>query len=421
VFRRAALPSLENVLKKIRMFVSSAKGAGLYPPTAVTEGLSSEPEIVVAGRRVVSFASANYLGLANDPRVKKSVIDGIERYGLHPCGSRCVSGTLDVHRELERRTAEFKNAEDAMLFPTGMMANLGAIPAIVDMPLRGISALVRTGIDRRKNVVFSDEFNHASIIDGYVLARAEVVTYRHNDVNDLAAKMNKFRGHRALLVTDGVFSMDGDIAHLPELVELAGRHDAILMVDDAHATGVLGAHGKGTLEHFGLNAGVDVNMGTFSKALGIAGGFIAAEHDLIEYLRVAARTYMFSGATFGSLALGAMTALEISGSEPARRQRLWASSRRLRDGLAAQGINVLGKGETPIVPVLICDDEIAQCISHDLFQAGFFAPCITYPAVAKKRSRIRFSVTALHTDRQIDDLVTAMSRICAQRGALMAA
>jgi 7-keto-8-aminopelargonate synthetase-like enzyme len=209
----------------------------------VTEGLSSEPQVVVEGNPVISFASANYLGLANDPRVKQSVIEGIDRYGLHPCGSRCVSGSLDIHRELEQRTAKFKGVDDALLFPTGMMANMGAIPAIVDMPLRGVAAVLRQGNDRRKNVIFSDELNHASIIDGYMLSRAEVVTYAHNNVADLAEKMHQYRDYRALIITDGVFSMDGDIAKLPELVALAHRHEAMLMVDDAHASGVLGEQG----------------------------------------------------------------------------------------------------------------------------------------------------------------------------------
>ena len=408
-------------MKKIRAFIKNAKDSGLYRPMVVTDGLSSEPEVIVEGRRVVSFASANYLGLANDARIKKAVIDGIERYGLHPGASRCVSGTLDIHRELERRLAEFKGTEDAMLFQTGMLANMGCIPAIVDMPLLGVSSLVRVGIDRRKNVIFSDEFSHASIIDGYLLSRADAVTYRHNDMNDLEAKLDKYRGYRAMLVTDGVFSMDGDIAPLPDLVELARRHEAILMVDDAHATGVLGENGRGTLEHFGLDDGVDVNMGTFAKAFGVVGGFIAGEHELIEYLRVAARTYMFSGATLGSLSLGTLTALEIARLEPHRRHRLWTLSRRLRNELAAQGIDVLGRGETPIVPVIIGDEATAQCVSHDLFEAGFFAPAIIYPAVAKKRSRIRLSVTSLHTERQIDDLVTAMSDIFKYRGVELAA
>lgn len=408
-------------MKKIRSFVESAKAGGLYPPMLVTEGLSSEPEVVVEGHRVISFASANYLGLANDARVKQAVIDGINRYGLHPCGSRCVSGSLDVHRALERQTARFKGCDDALLFPTGMMANMGTIPAVVDMPLRGVAAVLRQGADRRKNVIFSDELNHASIIDGYSLARAEVVSYRHNDCADLEEKMHQYRDHRALIVTDGVFSMDGDVAPLPQIVALARAHDAMLMVDDAHASGVLGEQGRGTLEHCGLAAGVDINMGTFSKAFGISGGFIAGEQALIDYLRVAARTYMFSGATFGSLALGALAALDIARDEPQRRHRLWALSKRLRDGLAAQGLDVLGRGETPIVPVLVGDEETAQCISHDLFGAGYFAPCIMYPAVQKKRSRIRFSVTCLHTEAWIDGLVEAMGYICARRGALMAA
>jgi len=408
-------------MNKIRTFIESAKAGGLCPPMIVTEGLSSEPVVLMGGRRVVSFASANYLGLANDPRVKRATIEGIERYGLHPGASRSVSGTLDVHRELERRTAELKGAEDAMLFQTGMLANLGAIPAIVDMPLRAVSSMLRRGLDRRKNVIFNDEFNHASIVDSSVLAKAEVVTYRHSDIDDLAAKMEQYRGYRALVVTDGVFSMNGDIARLPDLVELARRHGANLMVDDAHGTGVLGEHGGGSLEHFGLAEGVHVNMGTYAKAFGVVGGFIAGDQDLVEYLRVAARTYMFSGATFGALALGTLKSLEIIRSEPQRRHRLWALSRRLRDGLAAQGNDVLGKGETPIVPVLIGDEEKAARISRDLFRAGFFAPCITYPAVPKKRSRIRLSVTSLHTERQVDDLVSAMSDISKLRGVLLAA
>ena len=253
--RRLDLP-WRSCLKKIRSFMKSAKAAGLYPSMVVTKGLSSEPEVNTQGYDVVSFASANYLGLANDARVKQSVIDGIERYGLHPGASRCISGTLDIHRELEQRVAAFKGTEDAMLFQTGMLANTGAIPAIVDMPLLGVSSVLRAGADRRKNVIFTDEFNHACIVDGGLLSRAEVVTYKHSNMEDLAAKMEQHRGYRALVVSDGLFSMDGDIARLPELVELAGMHDAMLMVDDAHATGVLGEHGKGTLEHYGLVDGV---------------------------------------------------------------------------------------------------------------------------------------------------------------------
>jgi 8-amino-7-oxononanoate synthase len=402
----------------VRTVVANIKKYGFYPPTLVTEGLSSEPEVLVEGHAVTSFASANYLGLANDPRVKKAVIDGIERYGLHPTGARLVSGSLDVHRELERRTAEFKGTEDAMLFATGVLANLGVIPGIMSTQLMGFSSHIREGVEHRKAAIFSDELNHASVIDGNRLSRADVVTYKHKDMDDLAAKMQKYRSYRKMIVTDGVFSMDGDIAPPPALIEIARLYEAILMVDDAHATGVLGERGKGTLEHFGLSDGVDVNMGTYSKALGVAGGFVAGEHELIEYLRVAARTYMFSGATFGSLALGAMTALEISEHEPERRHRLWASSRRLRDRLVAQGLNVLGTGETPIVPVVIGEESAGQAVSYELFQTGFFAPCIAFPAVEKGQCRVRLTVTSLHTDEQIDGLVTALGDICKRRGLL---
>lgn len=402
-------------MKKIRSFVESAKAGGLYPPMLVTEGLSSEPEVVVEGHRVISFASANYLGLANDARVKQAVIDGINRYGLHPCGSRCVSGSLDVHRALERQTARFKGCDDALLFPTGMMANMGTIPAVVDMPLRGVAAVLRQGADRRKNVIFSDELNHASIIDGYSLARAEVVSYRHNDCADLEEKMHQYRDHRALIVTDGVFSMDGDVGALPGLCEVADEFGAIMMVDDAHASGVFGHAGRGTVDHFQLQGRVDVQVGTLSKAIGVLGGYVAGSRALIEFLHHRARPFLFSTSHPPAVAAACLAALDVLEAEPGLIERLWENTRFFKGGLDALGFNT-GISESPITPVIVGEGALAMKLSDRLFEEGVFAQGIGFPTVARDKARVRTIVTATHTRGELQFALDAFARVGRELG-----
>lgn len=404
-------------MKEIRKIVSYIENTGLYPDVKTIDGVSSDPEVIVDGKKVLSLCSANYLGLANDEILKSAVIEGVRKYGLHPTGARLVSGTLNVHLELEKVTAEYKDAEDAMTFTTGVLANIGAIPALINLPALSPTD-ASTSIIRRlfgaEAAIFSDELNHGSIIDGCRLARAKRVIYKHCDVEDLEKKLRSSRAKRKLVITDGVFSMDGDIAPMPEIINLSRKYGAMLMVDDAHATGVLGENGKGTLEYFGLNSGVDVQMGTYSKAFGLLGGFIAGDKELIDYLRVMARTYVFSGAIWGSIAYGALKAMDIVKNDKERRHKLWHNSNYLRDELKKRGFDTLSSKDTPIIPILIGGEEKAIEVARELFNNKILAPCIRWPAVPKKKSRIRISLMSTHTKDQLDYFVNVMEKINAK-------
>lgn len=401
-------------MEDIRKIVRFLHNRDLYPDVKVIEGVSSDPEATIEGRKILIFCSANYLGLANDPILKKSVIEGIRKYGLHPAGARLVSGTLDIHLKLEQATARFKDAEDAIVFPTGVLANLGTIPALMNLPPFIPSTVARTVFRRflgTNEEIFSDELNHGSLIDGIRLAKAHRSVYRHLDMGDLDRRLTRSRAKRKLIVTDGVFSMDGDIAPLPELIDLAHKHGAILMVDDAHGTGILGNRGKGTMEYFGIKEGVDVQMGTYSKALGLLGGFIAGDKDLIDYLRIWARAYVFSGAFWGSIAYGAVKAIEIVEKDRERRQKLWANSKYLRKQLDDRGFDLLGSKDTPIIPILIGKDEDAIEVARGLFRKGILAPAIRWPAVPQDAARVRVSVMSTHTREQMDYFVRTIEEV----------
>lgn len=404
-------------MEEIRKAIQYLRERDLYPDVKVIQGVSSDPEVMIDGRKVHNFCSANYLGLANDPILKKAVVEGIRRYGLHPTGSRLVSGTLDIHLELEKETAKFKDAEDSVIFTSGVLANIGSIPALVNLPPFPPSAAAQSVIRRflgSEAEIFSDELNHGSIIDGIRLAKVKRTIYKHNDVEDLERALRRSRTKRKLVITDGVFSMDGDIAPLPKLIELSKKYGAMLMVDDAHATGVLGKHGKGTLEYFGLRDGIDIQMGTYSKAMGLLGGFVAGEKSLIDYLRIWARTYVFSGAIWGSIAYGALKAMEIVQKDVERRKRLLANSDYLRDGLKQRGFNTLTSKDTPIIPILIGKEEDSIRAARELFNEGIFAPAIRWPAVPKGMSRIRISVMSTHTQRQMDYFLNTMEKVAAK-------
>lgn len=386
--------------KEYSNIVNEIRQRGLYPKIHVINGISSRPIIQIGEKSYINFASANYLGLAEDERIIKEVTEGMKKYGLHPTSSRLTTGTLDVHVKLEDRISMMKNTESSMLFTTGTMANIGTIAAVLRPPLTNLGAYIREIVGGNRSTVFSDQLNHATIIDGCRLSKANIKIYKHKDVDDLTKKLRFTRG-RKLIVSDGVFSMDGDIAPLPELIRVAKDYDAMLMIDDAHASGVLGENGNGTMEYFNLKNGVDINMGTFSKAYGLLGGFIAGEKDLIDYLRISARTYIFSGAFFGSVAMGILKAIEIVKNEKYRRQQLWKITDRFRDGLKQIGFNTLSS-QTPIIPILIGDENIAINFSESLFERGILAPSMRWPAVEKGKARIRFSITYNHTEEQIN-------------------
>jgi len=394
-----------EIEKKIREILNLGRKKGLYPEIKiVTGGLSSKPEFIVNGKKVLSFCSGNYLGLAHNDEIKRAIIEGLHQYGIHPSGSVLISGTLEIHRKLEREIADFLGMEDAMIFTTSTMANMGVIPAIIDLPPLKLFTPFKISF-LKESVLFSDEFNHPTIIEGCRLAKAERVIYRHCDVDDLEKKLKKYRKRkRKLILTDGVFSATGEIAPLKEIVELAQKYEAMVYVDDAIATGILGENGRGTMEHLGLKSGVDIIVTTFSKCFGVVGGVAAASKEIIDYLRVTAKTYIFSGAFLGALAKGILKALEIIKRDKWRRIKCWENTKYLKNKLEEAGFNTLNS-QTPIIPILIGDEKKAIDMSRDLFERGILSPPFRWPAVPKGKALMRFTVTCEYTKEQLDRLV----------------
>jgi glycine C-acetyltransferase len=342
------------------------------------------------GRDVINLASNNYLGLSNHPRMNRAAADAALRYGAGTGAVRTIAGTMTMHRELERRFAAFKRAEDALMFQSGFTANAGTVAAILS----------------KDDVIVSDRLNHASIIDGARLSRAEIKVYPHKDVDAAEALLVESArpGRRQLLITDGVFSMDGDIAPLPELVDVAERHGAIMMLDDAHATGVLGDGGAGTVDHFGLHGRVDIQVGTLSKAIGVLGGFIAGPPHLIVWLQNRSRPYLFSTSAPPAVVAACLAALDVIADEPERLTRLRENAASFKAGLHDLGFDT-GSSETPITPAITGDEEATQTFSRRLFEEGVFCPAIVFPTVGRGEARVRTIVTADHT---ADDLAEAL-------------
>jgi glycine C-acetyltransferase len=317
-------------------------------------------------------------------------------YGAGTGAVRTIAGTRAMHRDLERRFAAFKRAEGALMFQSGFTANAGTVAAILD----------------KEDVIVSDQLNHASIVDGARLSRAEIKVYPHKDAEAAGALLVETArpGRRQLLITDGVFSMDGDIAPLPDLVGVAERHGAIMMVDDAHATGVLGAGGAGTVDHFGLHGRVDIQVGTLSKAIGVLGGFIAGPRVLIRWLENRGRPYLFSTSAPPAVVAACMSALDVIHDEPERLERLWSNTRAFKAGLHELGFDT-GLSETPITPVIAGDEERAQALGRRLFEEGVFAPAIVFPTVVRGQARVRTIVTADHTERDLDEAVETFAKV----------
>jgi len=342
------------------------------------------PRVLLGGRPVLLLCSNNYLGLADHPRVRAAAAEAAMRWGAGAGASRLISGTMEPHRALEERLAEFKGYEAALLFGSGYLANTGTI-----------AALAGPG-----EVVFSDELNHASIIDGCRLSRAETFVYRHGDVEHLAWGLREAAGRAALIVSDGVFSMDGDVAPLADLVRLAREHSCRLMVDEAHATGALGPGGRGSVAATGLSDEVDVVVGTLGKALGAYGAYVCASAELREYLLNTARSFIFSTALPPPLLAAALAALELLEAEPARVRRLRANAAALRAGLRAEGLEA-GGGESQIVPLEVGEAEPAMALCERLLERGVFAQGIRPPTVPPGSSRLRFSVMATHEEGEL--------------------
>lgn len=396
-------------MRAMRDYVGLAHRANILPEVTVIKGTPGTPVVSAKGREVLLFCSSNYLGLDDHPEVREAVVSAVATHGVGANGSRLISGTTDLHVKLEKATAAYKGTEAAIAFPTGFMAATGTIAAFAYVPQFARMCGVPLKGETRGTVVFSDALNHASIIDGCRSARAETVYYDHCDVDMLAEKLYAHRGKRLLIATDGVFSMDGDIAPLPEILCLAQRYDAAVLLDDAHAGGVLGPTGRGTLEHFGLDAPPNLmQMGTYSKSFGSIGGFVATDALAAEYLTFGARPYMFSGSLPPCIAAGIVKALEIAEREPERRARLWENRDHLVKQLTALGFDTLGS-ETPIVPILIGDDAKAATISQRLFDHGLFAPSVQWPAVATGQSRIRVTLMASHEREHLDRLLESLA------------
>jgi 8-amino-7-oxononanoate synthase len=375
------------------------KKTGLYRTLRDVEGPQSAT-MVIDGRKVVQFSSNDYLGLANHPRLKAAAQEAIENYGSGSGASRLVSGNLALNGRLEEKIAHLKGQESGLLFSTGYMANLGIVNAMVG----------------EGDVIFSDQLNHASIVDACRMSRADTKVFPHKDMEALEVVLRKSDHYQQkLMVTDGVFSMDGDIAPLPDLVDLAGRYGCMLMVDDAHATGVLGANGGGTGEHFGLEDKIDISMGTFGKALGGFGAFAAGADTLRLFLINRARSLMFTTGLPPAVIASALAALEVLEDEPALREKLWENTRFFREGIEEIGFTTI-ESETPVIPLLVGDAALTMRMGEMLFEKGFFMHGIRPPAVPQGSSRLRITIMATHTEEQLEQALKALAQVGKELG-----
>lgn len=384
--------------------LAALKEAGLYTHIRTIESPQGA-WLTIDGKRVLNFCSNNYLGLANHPRLVEAARRAMEQYGVGPGAVRTIAGTMTLHVELERRLAAFKGVEAAITFQSGFAANLATIPAIVG----------------REDVIFSDQLNHASIIDGCRLSRAKIIAYPHNDVDALEdlIKEHGSQYRRKLIVTDGVFSMDGDIAPLPRLAELAKRYGCILMVDDAHGEGVLGRGGRGIVDHFDLHGVVDIEVGTMSKAFGVMGGVVAGSRRLIEWLRQRGRPFLFSSAMTVPDVAACLAAIDLLEESTELVERLWANARYFKTRMQALGFDT-GKSETPITPIMLGEAPLAQAFSRRLFEEGVFAMAIGYPTVPRGAARIRVMPSAAHTREDLDFAIQAFEKVGRELGVLVA-
>jgi glycine C-acetyltransferase len=368
------------------------------------EGLLTHPRtvespqgawITVDGKHVLNLCANNYLGFANHPRLKEAAHAAIERFGVGPAAVRSIVGTLSLHHELEQKLAAFKGIEATLTFQSGFNANLAVIPALV----------------QEGDVIFSDELNHASIIDGCRLSRAQVVRFRHRDPEDLDAALRRTMGaRRRLVITDGVFSMDGEIAPLPDIVRVAAPYAALVMVDDAHGEGVLGRAGRGITDHFGLHGQIDIEIGTLSKAFGVVGGYVAGSRVLIEYLTQGARPFLFSSATPAADIAACIAAVEILQQSEQEVQRLWQNTHFFQKQMRALGFD-LGQTQTPITPIMVGEAHAARAFSAELFKAGVFAQALAYPTVPRGTSRLRAMLSATHTREDLELALQTLAEV----------
>jgi glycine C-acetyltransferase len=378
------------------------KQAGTYQRLRVLES-ESAAEARFDGKDVINLASNNYLGLTTHPKLREAALEATRRYGVGSGAVRTISGTMSLHMQLEERIARFKNVEACVVFQSGFAANAGTVAAVLTP----------------EDHIVSDELNHASIIDGCRLSRAKIHVFPHKDTAAAERKLAELDGQpgRKLLITDGVFSMDGDIAPLPGLVEAAEKHGAIMMVDDAHSSGVLGRNGRGTIDHFGLHGRVHIQVGTLSKAIGVLGGYVCGSRALIEFLYHRARPFLFSTSHPPAVAASCMAAFDVLEEEPERIQKLWDNTRYFKQGLRAAGFNT-GVSETPITPVIVGEARTAHALSAALFEEGVLATGIGFPTVPEGKARVRTIVTATHTREDLDRALEVFRRVGKKLGIL---
>ncbi|MFH1188750.1 MAG: pyridoxal phosphate-dependent aminotransferase family protein [bacterium] len=400
-------------MHEIEEIINSIKDSGLYPDVPIVDGPATEPEMIIDGTKYLVFSSNNYLGMSSHPEVKKAMQAAVERYGLGSGGPRLLTGNIDIHNELECTVADYFKQEAAICFNAGYMANIGLIPALSNLIEVDLKSSVMTFAQDKilngiETSIFSDRKNHGSIVDGVRLAKVEKFIYKHCDMSDLEVALKKATGRRKIIITDGVFSMDGDIAPLDHIVELAKQFEASLIVDDAHGIGVLGETGRGSFEHFNIDQNDEiVRMGTFTKAFGGVGGFVVGKRWLIDYLRITARTYLLSAPLPPVIAAGLKRSVELVAVADDRRETAWHNAEYFRNAVKGMGYNTVGSN-TLIVPVIFGTDQAAMQATKILFKKGIIAPNVRYPAVEHGNSRIRFVMTSSYTKEQIDTLLNAL-------------
>jgi glycine C-acetyltransferase len=391
----------QDKLQFIRDDLENLKKQGLYINIRTIES-PQEARVTVDGKRVLNFCSNNYLGLANHPRMKKAAEQAIEEFGVGPGAVRSIAGTMSIHLELEKRLAEFKQVEGAVSFQSGFCANLAVIPALMG----------------RDDVIFSDELNHASIIDGCRLSRAKIARYKHcnaESLRDVIASETDFR--RRLIVTDGVFSMDGDIAPMDKLADVADEYGIPLMTDDAHGEGVLGRGGRGIVDHFHLHGRVDIEVGTLSKAFGVMGGYVAGKKEVVEWLRQQGRPFLFSSASTPADVAGCIGALDLLEESTELVDKLWENTRYFKAEMKKLGFDT-GHSQSPITPVMLGDAPLAFDFSKRLFQEGLFAMALGYPTVPMGAARIRVMLSAMHEKGDLDQALGIFKKVGQELGVL---
>ena len=390
-----------NPLKFLSDELDTLKQQGLYRPLRILES-EQAAHATFDRKSVVNLSSNNYLGLTTHPKLRQAALEAVRDFGAGSGSVRTIAGTMDMHMELERRLAKFKNVEAVVVFQSGFTANAGTVAAILT----------------KEDVVISDELNHASIIDGCRLSRATIKVFPHKDV-DGARKVLKDlpASQRKLLITDGVFSMDGDLGPLPQLCELAEEFGAIMMVDDAHASGVFGRQGRGTVDHFDCHGRVDIQVGTLSKAVGALGGYVAGTKDFIEFLYHRARPFLFSTSHPPAVTAACLAAVDVLETEPQWMERLWDNTKFFKAGLASLGFNT-GRSESPITPVIVGEAPLAAQMSDKLFQSGVFAQSIGFPTVSRGQARLRTIVTATHTREDLQYALDMFGKVGKELGVI---